>query len=144
MTWSYQRRVRYYETDRMGVVHHSNYLRLIEDARMDWIQDHIMNYNEMEKMGIIIPAASASGNFRTYLKYDDPFSVEVKLSQFSGVRMKFAYQIYHSETGKLCYEGESVHFFATGEDYHPFSIKRKFPELYEKFKNCMESDPEQK
>ena len=63
--WEYRRRVRYYETDRMGVVHHSNYLRFLEDARMDWIRDHIINYSEMEKMGIIIPVVSATGNFKS-------------------------------------------------------------------------------
>ena len=41
MSWEYNRRVKYYETDRMGVVHHSNYLRLLEDARMDWLGDNI-------------------------------------------------------------------------------------------------------
>ena len=73
--WEYRRRVRYYETDRMGVVHHSNYLRFLEDARMDWIRDHIINYSEMEKMGIIIPVVSATGNFKSFLRYDDEFAV---------------------------------------------------------------------
>ncbi|MFR4798923.1 MAG: acyl-CoA thioesterase, partial [Lentihominibacter sp.] len=79
--WEYRRRVRYYETDKMGVVHHSNYLRLIEDARMDWIGDHVMNYNDMEKMGVIIPVVNASGNFRAFLRYDDLFSVKMELTK---------------------------------------------------------------
>lgn len=138
MSWEYQRRVRYYETDRMGVVHHSNYLRLLEDARMDWIRDHIMNYNDMEKMGIIIPTAEATGHFRAYLNYDDLFSITIHLLQFNGVRMKFSYEIHNAETGKLCYEGDSVQYFATDEDYHPFSIKRKFPDIYEAFCSMLE------
>ncbi|MCB6993781.1 acyl-CoA thioesterase [bacterium 210820-DFI.6.37] len=138
MSWEYSRRVRYYETDRMGVVHHSNYLRLLEDARMDWIRDHIMNYNDIEKMGIIIPAVSASGNFKSFLRYDDAFSVKMKLDKFTGVRMHFTYEVRNKETGELCYDGESVHYFAIGEDYKPFSIKRKFPELYQKFKDMVE------
>ena len=89
--WEYRRKVRYYETDRMGVVHHSNYLRLIEDARMDWIRDHVMNYNDMEKLGLIIPAVSASGNFKAFLRYDDEFSVTMKLVKFTGVRLEFTY-----------------------------------------------------
>ena len=54
----YKRRVKYYETDRMGVVHHSNYLKIIEEARIKWCDDNIMKYSEMEKRGCIIPAAS--------------------------------------------------------------------------------------
>ena len=83
--WEYRRRVRYYETDRMGVVHHSNYLRFLEDARMDWIRDHIINYSEMEKMGIIIPVVSATGNFKSFLRYDDEFAVRVFPVKFTGV-----------------------------------------------------------
>lgn len=136
--WEYRRRVRYYETDRMGVVHHSNYLRLLEDARMDWIRDHVMNYNDMEKMGIIIPAVSASGNFKDFLRYDDLFAVRIRLVKFTGVRMCFEYQVYNAETGVLCYDGETEHCFTVGDDYHPISVKRKYPEIYEAFKAAMD------
>ena len=47
--WDYRRRVNYYETDRMGVVHHSNYLRLIEEARLAWIEQHVMRYSQIER-----------------------------------------------------------------------------------------------
>lgn len=135
--WEYKRKVRYYETDRMGVVHHSNYLRLIEDARMDWIRDHVMNYNDMEKMGVIIPAVSATGNFKAFLRYDDEFAVKVFLVKFTGVRLCFRYEVYNTATGELCYDGDSEHYFAAGDDYRPISIKRKFPELYKAFEAAM-------
>lgn len=138
--WEYRRRVRYYETDRMGVVHHSNYLRLLEDARMDWLRDHVMNYCDMEKLGIVIPAVSASGNFKDFLRYDDPFAVAVRLVKFTGVRMKFEYEVRNTDTGKLCYDGESVHCFVRDGDYKPISLKRKHPQIYEKFAGCMEND----
>jgi len=133
MSWKFQRRVRYYETDRMGVVHHSNYLRLIEDARMDWIDAHIMRYSDMERMGIIIPAVSAAGNFKAYLHFDDLFVITVTLVKFTGVRMEFEYEVHNGETGELCYDGSSVHYFASADGYKPISMKRKFPEIYEKF-----------
>lgn len=136
--WEYRRRVRYYETDRMGVVHHSNYLRLLEDARLDWIGEHIMNYNDMEKMGVIIPVVSATGNFKAFLRYDDLFSVKITPTKFTGVRMCFSYELHNAETGELCYDGVSEHYFAADGDYRPISIRRKFPDLYEKFKKIME------
>lgn len=109
----------------MGVVHHSNYLRLIEDARMDWLDANIMNYKQMEGLGVIIPCAAASGKFLAFLRYDDPFSVEVKLVQYSGVKMVFNYEVRNSDTGVLCYSGESTHFFSTdsqrtGKEYAPW------------------------
>ena len=138
--WEYRRRVRYYETDRMGVVHHSNYLRFLEDARMDWIRDHIINYSEMEKMGIIIPVVSATGNFKSFLRYDDEFAVRVFPVKFTGVRIRLRYEVYNTETGVLCYDGESEHYLAEDGDYRPMSIKRKYPEHYEAFRRAMNDD----
>ena len=135
--WEYRRKVRYYETDRMGVVHHSNYLRLLEDARMDWIRDHVMNYSDIEKLGVIIPAVSAAGNFKAFLRYDDEFRVLVKLVKFTGVRMCFEYEIYNAETGELCYDGCSEHCFVADGDYSPLSIRRKFPEMYQAFREAV-------
>lgn len=144
MPWTFKRKVRYYETDRMGVVHHSNYLRILEDARMDWMDDNIMKYSELEKMGVIVPAISATGNFKGFLHFDEHFSVVMKLVEYTGVRMKFSYEIYSDDTGKLCYDGETSHFFSsdalkTGKDYMPISIKHKFPEIHEKMLSMLEN-----
>ena len=139
MSWEYRRKVRYYETDRMGVVHHSNYLRLLEDARMDWLGDNVMEYGEMEKLGIIVPAVSAAGNFRDFLRFDDLFSVHVHLVRFSGVQMHFRYEVYNLNTGKLCYDGVSSHYLATDGDYRPYlSVRKKYPELYKKLQSMVE------
>lgn len=139
--WTYTRKVKYYETDRMGVVHHSNYLRLLEDARMEWLNDNIMNYNEMEHMGIIIPAVSAECNFCSFLRYDDEFCVEIHLVKFSGVKMQFLYKIYNTQTNVVCFEGTSEHYLAYGEMYKPYlSLRRKYPDLYNKFVNLVEKD----
>ena len=143
MSWTFHRRVRYYETDRMGVVHHSNYLRLIEDARMDWLDANVINYRKLEDLGVIIPCAAASGKFLAFLRYDEPFSVEVKLIQYTGVKMVFTYEVRNTDTGVLCYTGESTHFFSTdsqrtGKEYAPTSIRHKFPELHQKFLDLVE------
>ena len=143
MPWTYKSKVRYFETDRMGVVHHSNYLRFLENARMDWMDENIMKYSELEKLGVIVPAISASGNFKGFLHFDEHYSITMKLIEYTGVRMKFSYEIYSDDTGKLCYDGETAHFFSsdalkTGKDYMPISIKRKLPEVHEKMLAMLE------
>lgn len=138
MVCALRRRVLYYETDRMGVVHHSNYLRLAEEARMNFLEQQVASYSGMEKQGIIIPCSSAQGNFRAYLRYDDPFSVLVRLTKFTGARLCFAYRILNDNTGQLCYDGTSEHFFARDGDYFPISLKKKAPELYQKFRALVE------
>ncbi len=141
--FSYRRRVRYYETDRMGVVHHSNYLKLIEEARLQWCNEFIMDYKELEKHGCIIPAVSASENFINYLRFDDPFRIEVTLKEFKGIKMTFSYKIYNEDTETLCYTGESSHFFAKEsgkEQYLPYiSFRKDFPEEYKKLKSLQEA-----
>jgi acyl-CoA thioester hydrolase len=138
--WCYTRRVKYYETDRMGVVHHSNYLRFLEDARMEWTGDNVMSYREMEKMGIVIPCISASGNFRSFLRFDDLFTVEMRLTEYTGVRMGFTYIVKNADTGEVCYDGVTRHCFTSGAnmEYRPISIKRKFPEIHEKMLKLLE------
>lgn len=137
--WEYRRRVHYYETDRMGVVHHSNYLRLLEEARLAWIEDHVIRYSDMEKMGIIIPAVNATGNFRDYLRFDDTFAVRVIPTKFTGVRACFKYEVYNCENGKLCYDGESEHCFVADGSYRPLSLRKKAPELYEAFRKALKA-----
>lgn len=139
--FTYKRRVKYYETDRMGVVHHSNYLKLIEEARLSWCNEYIMDYKKLESLGCIIPAASASENFLNYLRFDDPFSIEVTLTEYKGIKMTFSYKIYNEDTDTLCYLGESSHFFAkqTGrEEYVPYmSFRKDFPEIDKRLKEIV-------
>ena len=145
MSWTYIRRVKYYETDRMGVVHHSNYLRILEDARMDWMDNNIMRYGDIEKMGIIVPAVAAEEKFKGFLRFDDEFAVKLKLVEYTGVKMVFTYEIHNTANGQLCYEAKTTHFFSEdgnqpGKTYKPMSIKRRFPELHEKMLSLLEKE----
>ena len=136
--FSYKRRVKYYETDRMGVVHHSNYLRIIEEARIEWLNSSLARYSELEKKGCIVPALAAEESFINYLRFDDPFRIEVELVEYKGVRMTFAYRIFNENTGELCYTGKSSHFFAKDngdETYSPYlSFRKDFPEYDQKLR----------
>ena len=111
---------------------------------MDWLNDNVMNYCDMEHMGIIIPAASAYGEFISFLHYDDPFSVEIKLIEFKGIKMTFSYVVRNTDTDVICYKGKSSHFFACGNSdvgYKPFlSFRKKYPEIYEKVKSFVEEE----
>ena len=85
MAWTYSRRVKYYETDRMGVVHHSNYLRLLEDARMEWVEQNVIRYSDLERKGVIIPFVESHGKFLSFLRFDDPFTVHINLISHTAV-----------------------------------------------------------
>ncbi|MBQ6495992.1 MAG: acyl-CoA thioesterase [Firmicutes bacterium] len=129
--WSFKRSVNYYETDRMGVVHHSNYLRYLEEARYIWMAEVGLPYPEFERQGVIIPCTMAEESFLGFLRYGDDFSVHMEMYKFTGLRMYFRYEVYNEMTGELCLKAETVHYTTTKENYKPTTIRRTHPELYE-------------
>ena len=135
--WSFKRPVNYYETDRMGVVHHSNYLRYLEEARYIWMEDMGLPYPEFERQGVIIPCTTAEESFLGFLRYGDVFSVHMEMYKFTGLRMLFRYEVYNENTGELCLKAETIHYTTTREDYKPTSIKRSHPELYDKIQSLV-------
>ena len=132
--WSYSREVNYYETDRMGVIHHSNYLRILEESRMAWMEENLIPYPEIEKMGIVVPFTESRATFISFLRFGDRFRVDMELYKFTGLRMHFRYKVYNETTGELCHEAETVHYTTTREDYKPVSVKRTHPELFQQLK----------
>ena len=132
--WSYSRDVNYYETDRMGVIHHSNYLRILEEARMAWMKENLIPYPEIENRGIIVPFTESNATFISFLRFGDTFRVDMELVRFTGLRMVFRYRVYNETTGELWHKAETVHYTTTREDYKPTSVKRTHPDLFEALK----------
>lgn len=132
----YSRDVFYYETDRMGIVHHSNYIRMMEETRIHYMSQMDMPYDKMESEGIIIPVISASVQYKYSLKYGDRIFVHMKLTQFNGIKFKCEYMIKNGED-KICATGATEHCFLD-ENMKLFNFKRKFPGYYEIFLNSVE------
>ncbi len=127
----YSRRVNYYETDQMAIVHHTNYIRMFEEARLDMMEQCGMPYDEIERMGIIIPVVDAYARYHSSLRYGDELEVEVKVKKFNGIRLIYDYRIYIKETGELSATGYTSHCFLL--DGLPVNVRKRFPELYDKF-----------
>ena len=133
----YLRRVQYYETDQMGIVHHSNYIRWFEEARLDFLNQLGLNYNSMEKQGIIIPVTDVSCKYLVSARYDDLLEIIPILTQYTGVRLSFRYEVHFRTTGELAATGTSGHCFLN-EQGRPISLKRKAPELHQQFTELSE------
>ncbi|HET7552237.1 MAG TPA: thioesterase family protein [Gemmatimonadaceae bacterium] len=99
-TTSLELRVRYAETDKMGVVYHSHYLVWCELGRTDHIREGGMSYREMEEAGIMLAVAEASIRYRAPARYDDLVRVETTLTDVSSRAVTFDYVISSSETGE--------------------------------------------
>lgn len=135
---TYSRSVFYYETDRMSIVHHSNYLRMFEEARLHYIEESSMDYHELEKLGVIIPVTGVELSYEKSLQYGDKFHVEVKMIKFNGVKMDFAYKLYIDGDDKPAVTGKTMHCFLDDATRMPIILKRKMPELYDSLKALVE------
>ncbi|MCQ2451902.1 MAG: acyl-CoA thioesterase [Oscillospiraceae bacterium] len=127
----YRRQVFYYETDRMGFVHNSNYLRIFEEARLDHMQQSGLSYPKMEEDGIIIPQTDAFIKYETPARYGDSLSCLVRLEECNGVRLKYAYTLLREADGKLLAQGWTRHCFLDSSTLTPMSIKKREPSTYE-------------
>ena len=127
----YTHRVQYYETDQMGIVHHSNYIRWFEEARIDWMRHCGISYREMEKLGIIVPVLGVEATYRQMVHFDDLVDIKVTAAKYNGIVLEFCYEIYHQKDGKLCTTGKSRHCFLNKEA-KPVSLKKENAVLHQK------------
>lgn len=103
-------RVRYAETDQMGVVYHANYLIWFEVGRVEFIRQMGLNYKEMEQEdGCMIAVVEAGVRYKAPARYDDELVVETRLESARGVVLRFGYRIVRAADGLLLCEGETVH-----------------------------------
>jgi acyl-CoA thioester hydrolase len=121
-------RVRYAETDQMGVVYHSNYLIWFEVGRVEFIRKLGMDYRSMElEDGIGIAVVDVSARYKYPARYDDELVIETRLLASRGAVVKFGYRIVRAVDNALLCEGETVHV-VVGKDMK----KRLLPEKYAK------------
>ncbi len=100
-------RVRYGETDQMGVVYHGNYATYFEVARTEWLRNLGVTYKDLENNGIMLPVISLSFNFVKSAKYDDLLTISVFLKKRPLVKIEFDYEIYNQNKEKIS-KGNSV------------------------------------
>ncbi|MCQ2417019.1 MAG: acyl-CoA thioesterase [Oscillospiraceae bacterium] len=130
----YTRRVFFYETDKMQIMHHSNYIRIFEESRVDFLRQIGLPFGVIEDAGYMMPVLSVNCVYKSPLRFDESFAVYPTVTFFNGIRLEMAYKVISVETGRLCVEGTSSHCF-TDENLKPVSVKRKNPEIYEAFKS---------
>lgn len=130
--FSYQHRIQYYETDGMRIVHHSNYIRWMEEARTAMMEQLGYGYDRMEHDGISIPVLSVSCDYKEMMHFGQTCRIEVRVTAVSQVRMAVAYEFYDVKTGHLCGTGTTSHCFV-GQNGCPVSLKKKLPDIYELF-----------
>ena len=123
---TYQHEVKYYECDRMGVTHHSNYVRFMEEARVDWLDQLGFGFEKIEAENVFSPVISIFCEYKSPTTFKDIINIDVKISKMS--EMKFEFEYTMQTNGKLVCIGHSAHCFI--ENGRPVAISKRLPELY--------------
>lgn len=135
----YERKVHYYETDRMSIVHHSNYIRWFEEARLFYLEQIGVPYPYIESCGVLIPVLSVEGAFRKAFKYGDSFKIYLICTKFNGIKCEFEYRVVNAEDDEVYTTGKSAHCF-TDVNLQLLNLKKSFLDIYEKMQLGMKEN----
>jgi len=100
-------RIRYGETDQMGVAYHGNYAQYLEMGRIEWLRELGISYRKMEEDGIMLPVISLNINFKRSARYDDVVNVKTQLKNTPTAKIEFDYEITN-ESGKILTTANTV------------------------------------
>ncbi len=125
----YIRTANYYETDQMKIIHHSNYIRWMEEARVDVMDQIGFGYDKMESMGVFSPVLGVSIEYKSMVRFNERVRIECRIGAYTGLQLRMLYRMTNLNTGAVCTECESRHGFLDGEG-RIISLKRKYPEIH--------------
>lgn len=133
---NYIHKVHYYETDKMGITHHSNYIRFLEEARMHFLSELGWPMTRLETAGITSPVVSVNCDYRKTTTYDDRIEIGVRVKQYSGVRLTLSYVLKNAATEEPVATATSVHCFLNRHGV-PIALKKYFPDFDIAIKNAL-------
>ncbi|MCM3783209.1 acyl-CoA thioesterase [Neobacillus mesonae] len=151
-------RVRYQESDQMGVVYHANYVNWFEIGRTEMIRSLGLNYRSMEEQGVLLPVIGLDLKYKKPAKYDDYITVWTRINNFSSVRLSYEYQVRRDDAlqsdsvqslgvaspvtlaedlpGELLVSGSTQHVWVN-KDIKPVRLDKSFPNLYDALKRAL-------
>ncbi|MBP5541303.1 MAG: acyl-CoA thioesterase [Bacteroidales bacterium] len=123
----YRHEIKYYECDRMGITHHSNYIRIMEEARVWWMDQAGFGFERLEAEGVVSPVVSVECIYKKPTTFKDLVEVELSVAEVSPLKITFAYTMRCQ--GTLVCTAKSTHCFL--ENGRPINVAQRFPQLAE-------------
>lgn len=133
-TYTYYRKAQYHETDQMGIIHHSNYVKWMEEARIGYMNQMGFSYKTVEEMGIISPVVEISVAYKKQVSFDDEIQISVSIKKYNGISLEFNYQFFNITKNEICTTAYSRHCFLKNGKL--ISVKKEVPELDLIINNC--------
>ena len=125
---TYKHTIQYYETDKMGITHHSNYIRFMEEARIHFLKEAGWPYDKLEEEGVISPVVGVTCDYKKTTTFPDELEIAVAVLEVSPVKFKLSYTM--TVEGKVVCTATSTHCLLSKEG-RPISIPKKYPGFYE-------------
>ena len=119
--------IRYYETDQMGFVHHSNFLKYFEKARIDWLDSIGLSYSKMEKSGLILPVVKANVKFIYPAFFGDTLEILLNINLPPTVKLDFDYVVFNQDEKKIA-TGSTTIAFLDSDSRKPIRCPREISE----------------
>lgn len=133
---TYKHKVQYYETDKQGVTHHSNYIRIMEETRVDAMEQMGFGYERMEEAGVFSPVIGVTCDYKRPTTFADTIEVSFTVIELSKLKVRFAYNMTCKD--KMVCQGTSLHCFLDANG-RPVAIEDRFPEFYKALVNLLNS-----
>ena len=130
--------VRYAETDRMGIVHHSNYPVWFEAGRTDFLRQAGMSYSDIEKRGVLLPLYELTCRYKSPARYEDEVAVVTRVKTLSRVRLILSYDVFLLKDNSLLASGETLHAF-TDASLRPLNAEKAVPDIYRLLKQALDT-----
>jgi acyl-CoA thioester hydrolase len=130
MVYATKIKVRYAETDQMGVVYYANYLVWFEVGRNHLFETMGFSYSNLERQDVILPVIESHCNYKISARYDDLIVVKTRITEISAVKIRFDYEIIRDNDGALLANGFTVHAFVDKKG-KPIVIKKRIPFIWQ-------------
>ena len=132
---AYQHKVQYYETDKMQFTHHSNYIRFMEEARIDFMEQTGWGYDKLEASGIVSPVIAVTCDYKKSTSFPDLIRIYTNIEELSPVKLKLQYTMMVED--KVVCHSTSTHCFLN-QNGRPVNLKKQSPEFYHRMEKLKE------
>ena len=131
---AYKHIVQYYETDKMGITHHSNYIRWMEEARIEFLKQIGWDYAKLEELGIISPVVDVTCKYKNPTTFSEEIYITVSVQEFKGIKLILHYEMKRDAT--IVAEASSTHCFLDING-KPIRLDKQFKDFDLAIKNCL-------
>jgi acyl-CoA thioester hydrolase len=135
--FTYIKKAHYHETDQMGVIHHANYVKWMEEARLAYLEELGLGYQHVEAEKVFSPVVSVGVQYKSPARFADDIEIQVSVEKYTSVKLQLTYRFFNKTTNQPCACASSVHCFIKNGKI--ISLKKDMPALHEKLSALLRS-----